>query len=122
MTTPIIDERMLLKVLDCTANYEHVERLQQGALMTIIDAYDREVTRDEFITIIQAFSSLVDSVGRLALLHNVKQFVDHHGQATPADIERAQAGVTEMAQNATKVVAEIVERLRQCPLDEDRIH
>jgi hypothetical protein len=38
MTTPLIDERALVAMLDCTPTYEVVQRLQQGALYTLIDA------------------------------------------------------------------------------------
>lgn len=122
MTTPLIDERALLKLLDCTATYANIERLQQGAIMALIDCYDREITREAFVLAARTTANMIDALARLALLHNVKQFAEKHGKAEPADIALAQKGVNEMLEEANKATIEMVELMRQCPLDEDRVH
>lgn len=120
--TPIIDERALMDALDCRPTYEAVGRLQQAALASLVDCFDRDVTREAFIEACSVTANLIDSLARMALLHNVKQFADTHGSAAPDDIAKAQAGITQMVEQATQATIKIVDLMRQCPLDEDRIH
>ena len=124
MTSPVIDEDVMIEALKEAAPAdigENTKRLRTGAQLLLLDAYDRKVTRDQFIAALGACTSLMDALGRHSMMTNVKDF-EQSGAVTKADIEVTLAGVTKLVQQSTAQCSKMAALVHQCPRDEDRVH
>jgi hypothetical protein len=119
---PIIDEDMVCAALDVTPNRENARQVQSGAFMLVVDAFDRKVTRDQFIATIGAATSLIDAVARVSLMVNVKNHLSNHGMVTTADVETAAHGCMELARQANVECQKMASLIKKCALAEDPIH
>ncbi len=121
-TDPIINEDMLVEALDVTVKSDTIQQVQSGAFMLVLDAWDRKVTRDQFIAALGASQSLVDAVARVSLMMNVKKAHARNGGLSDVDIETALHGCHDTAKTANVECLKMVHLLKQCPLSEDPIH
>lgn len=121
-TDPIINEDMIIEALDCTLTSETIQQVQSGAFMLVLDAWDRKVTRDQFIAAVGAAQALVDAVARVSLMSNVKRCHAGKGGISDVDIETAAHGCMEMAKKSNLECVNMARLLKQCPLSEDAIH
>jgi hypothetical protein len=124
MVSPVIDEKIMLDALTVKhVTGENSRRIQVGASLLLLDAYDRKVTRDQFIAALGAASSLFDSVGRFEMIAAVKSYAKENGNcATLVDIEEALASVTKLVEQFTSQCAKMATLVEQCPKDEDKVH
>lgn len=119
---PLIDESILIEALDVTISSETIQQIQSGAFLLVLDAWDRKVTRDQFIAALGAAQALIDSVARVSLMSNVKRHQARSGAVTPADIESAVHGCMEMAKDSNRECLKMAQLLKQCATKEDPIH
>lgn len=125
MTSPVIDETVMLQALKVpTPGHmsENTLRLRTGATLLLLDAFDRRVTRDQFIAALGAATELTDMLGRFETMLNVKAFLADKGAVTAADVEVTLARVTTKIGIATAQCASMATLVHQCPTDEDRVH
>jgi hydroxypyruvate isomerase len=125
MTSPTIDEDVMMEALKLPTAEElptSAQRLRSGASMLILDAFDRKVTRDQFLAALGAGVSLIDAIGRHQMLLNVKAFHQDKGVVTNVDIETALHSITQIIETGVSQCTQMAELLRQCPLNEDKVH
>jgi len=123
MTTPVIDEELMLKMLaELPAAQAGTARLRTGGAMLLLDAFDRDVTRDQFLAAVGATVSLLDMLGRYEMLNNVKAHYTAKGEVTRVDLEVALADIEKQLQGYTAQCTQMAKLLRECPLDEDKVH
>lgn len=121
-TDPIINEDMLVEALDVTLTSETIQQVQSGAFMLVLDAWDRKVTRDQFIAALGASQAMIDSVARVSLMANVKRAHARNDGLSNVDIETALQGCMDGAKTANVECLKMAHLLKQCPLSEDPIH
>jgi hypothetical protein len=125
MVSPVIDEDVMidtLKQIEPEKLPENTMRLRTGASLLLLDAYDRKVTRDQFIAALGSSLDLVDMLGRFEMMNNVKSFREQAGRVTGADIEVTLASVTSKVNMYTDQCSKMAELVQQCPLSEDSVH
>lgn len=125
MTSPVIDENVMVEALKPAAPEdigENARRLHAGAQLLLLDAYDRKVTRDQFIAAAGAAFFLIDALGRHEMISSVKRFEIDHGIVTKADIEVALAAVVALVQQHAEQCSKMAGLITQCPKDEDKVH
>lgn len=125
MTSPTIDESVMIEALKASSPDqigESARRLHAGAQLLLLDAYDRKVTRDQFIAAIGAACYLADALGRHEMITAVKRFESEHGVVTKADIEVVIASVVTMVQQHSEQCSKMADLIVQCPKDEDKVH
>lgn len=125
MTSPIIDEDVMMEALKAappTAIAEHAGRLRSGAALLLLDAFDRQVTRDQFMAIMGAAIELVDNVGRFQMVHNVKTFMQETGKVGMPDLEVTLTSLVTSVGNCTAQCTQMAKMLQECPRDEDKVH
>lgn len=119
MTSPILDEAVIIDALEhCDNEMKH----GSGLLMLLVDAYDREITRDQFIASVSSAISCADNIGRHSLVCGIKKFLIANSYTiSPADIETAVAQTSDLLKRSTADCLKMARLLAQCPTDEDRI-
>jgi hypothetical protein len=125
MSTPVIDEDVMLQALQMPGAEElsvTAVRLRTGASMLILDAFDRKVTRDQFIAALGAAVSLIDAVSRHEMMVSVKRFEQDKRGVTNADIEVALGSIKQMIEVGVDQCTKMAGLLCQCPLNEDKLH
>ncbi len=63
MTDPVLHEPTIMDTLDCTCEPDNAARLQAGALLSLVDAYDRKLEREAFVVLAGAALALIAEVG-----------------------------------------------------------
>jgi hypothetical protein len=125
MTSPVIDEEImidLLKPVPADQIGQNAVRLRTGATLLLLDAFDRKVTRDQFIAAMGSVVEIIDMLGRYEAFSNVKEFEADKGRVTKVDIEVAIAGTVEKIAVHTEQCAKMAELVHQCALNEDKVH
>lgn len=125
MTSPVVDEDVMVQCLtmpEAAEVTDSVTRIRTGATMLIVDAFDRKVTRDQFLAAIGAAVHLIDAVGKHEMMANVKSFKDAKGEVTNVDIEVALQSILQNIEMGTEQCTKMAGLLKQCPLTEDKIH
>jgi len=118
---PVVDEEFMVEALSTEVSPQTIARLQTGAMLLLIDAYDRKTTRGEFAQIADAAVKAYSQAAKLWLMTNIKAACDE-GYLDPAHVLEAQcaliASVADMTGNARQLAC----LLKQCPLKEDKVH
>lgn len=125
MTSPVIDEDVMMQALQMPGADElavTANRLRAGANLLLLDAFDRGVTRDQFLAALGASSSLIDAVSKHEMMTSVKGFEREKGSVTKVDIEVALTSVRQLIEVGVDQCTKMAGLLRQCPLNEDRVH
>jgi hypothetical protein len=121
MTSALINEEMMVKALSCTARADNETQLATGSLMMLLDAFDRKVTRDQFVAAATAAMTCLDNIGRLCMITAVSDYVRANGGLTLVDIEVARDSATKLLTSSTGQVLKMAQLLTQLPEDGDRI-
>jgi hypothetical protein len=121
MADPLMDEQLILDQLRVEPGYENIAKLQAGALQALIDMYDRKMTRGEFMHCAASAVALYGQTSKLVMLGSVRQAFDC-GDLDIARIVQAEGQLIDLIRRQSGTVAEIVERLRQCPTSQDAVH
>lgn len=122
MVSPILDEDWMITLLKApTTLPDGVDRIQAGAAQALIDMYDRKVTRDVFLEQATPCLALYGQCAKLWVLRNIKAVFDD-GSLDAAAFAKAEAGLTELVMRQSEEIINLVQRLKQCPNDEDRVN
>ena len=119
-TDPLVSEEMIVDCLSVESDGDQPGILQTGAMMAILDAFDRGVERDGFIPILYTGLNLHTSVGRLTTLRSAMQLMD----SNQLSVESLSDALRQMEQYATSqkvALKSLVDRLVQCPRAADPI-
>lgn len=121
MSDPLLDEDGILMLLHAVVSPETTNALQAGAVQTLLDLYDRKVTRAEFCEQGSECLAMYGTVAKLWMLNNMHQVFAEHG-LTEEKFALAEGQLVELIKKQAATLIAQVERLKQCPLSEDKIH
>lgn len=121
MTSALINEEMMLRNLKCEARGEDATRLATGALLVLLDAFDRKVTRQAFVAMATAALTCNDNIGRVCALQAVLDAVGTHGKLSLLDIQLAKSDVDGYLAHSTAELQKAAYLLTQLPEDGDKI-
>src|ERR1700679_3504819 len=121
MSGPILDEDAISGLLKCDASVGNIPRIQAAAIQTLLDVYDRKVTRGEFINMAAACVSLHAQCAKLFMLASIQNaFADQTLDANAFD--SAHDGMTDLISKQMVTVSGIIDRVKECPTDQDPVH
>lgn len=121
MASPLLDEEHIKQLLRAPATLDYINTLQAGAAGTAIDLYDRKVTREEMADGLQRVLVLYAQCAKLYMLASIEDLFKQ-GILTQDSFDVATTGLKSMIQRHAESVIDLVQRLQQCPEDEDKIH
>ncbi len=111
-----------MDTLDCLPVPDNTSRLQAAALLSLLDAYDRRLTRDNFVTLASAALALHTQIGKLYLIDSVRE----NGLIGALDdgvlLSRATAGVRGLATDAHAELFKLMHKVVACPTSQDKVH
>lgn len=121
MTDPVLHEPTIMDTLDCRCNADNAARLQAGALMSLVDAYDRKLTRESFVVLAGAALAMHTQAGKLFMIASVE---DNHrvGVLDELMLTRAVHGVTGLTEKAHTELIGLMEKITMCPTSEHKVH
>jgi hypothetical protein len=120
MADPIISEQSIIGLLDVPASLEAADRLQSGAMLALVDGFDRRIQREPFVRLTAAAMSTHTNLGRLQFLNLIVELAKKQpltaDQLTQAVIEIVAYCETERLSllHQAKLVA-------MCPVSTDKI-
>ena len=121
MASTLLNEDLLAGMLELPSSAEHGVDLRTAALLVLLDAYDRKVTREEFFATAKTAVQLCEMMGRLESVTGI-----HTSQKadtlTSAVLDEALTKITAFAETHRQALVRKVALLRQCPEDENTIH
>ena len=121
MADPILDEDGIIMLLKAPVGYETTNLLQAGAVQALLDMYDRKVTREEFCEHASRCIGLYNEAGKLWMLGNIFEvYLD--GSLDRSKFDTAKASLVELVQRQCETLIDMVQRLKQCPTSQDKVH
>ena len=121
MSSTTLHEELIVAMLGTTPSSEHGENLRTAALMVLLDAYDRKVTRDSFFDTARHALQLNEMMGRLESISGVHASMKAN-LLTAEKLQEAVSVVTGHADTCRKSLIRDMALLMQCPEDEDAAH
>jgi hypothetical protein len=121
MADPHIDEDLMVDLIATNLAPDTVRRLMAGAIMLLLDAYDRKVTRDNFCQIASgavALHSYAAQYGCIVLARALSRSGDLTEQKLTDSVETLRR-LTEDGAEASIIHAR---NLRECPWSDDAVH
>lgn len=121
MAGPILNEDYIKALLSVPVERDSVHRIQDGAVQTLLDLYDRKVTREEFIQNAAPCVLLYGQAAKYWALCTLYEKV--LTDTLEKDEMRAiMEGLRINICAQTAIVADIVDRLKECPRDGEPIN
>ena len=122
MSDPIFDEEAIITALDVNDIDETlVARIQYGATMALVDAYDRKATHQNFVQIAQACLGLYGYAGKLQVVASVRNAY-RNGMLNDENLAVSVENAKTLAEHSRQDVLAIARLLKQCPLSTDKVH
>lgn len=123
-TDPKFDEQMLLSCLEGLPTVENIGSLQSGAMLALIDCYDRKVDREFFGAVAAAALALHTAMGRLYTTAVMKNIVKQpQFKADPdKEMQGIMSSLTDHAAKRQAELSQMVHLLVQCPTGADAIN
>lgn len=112
---------MMLGVLSIAASPEMGERLRQGTLLAVLDAFDRKIQRENFIDILGTALNLDGYAARLILLDNMHQLFKDK-DLTPERFAEAQEGLIKLVDDARMKLYRHMQLVAACPAGDTPVH
>lgn len=122
---PKIHEASLVQMIDCKVGVDCTPRLQAASMMSVIDAFDRQIQRPAFLELMLAAFLLHTQMGKLYMLNEVRvnyNGTDDPGQEFAATLLNTQNDVFKLAVDTHTELAKRVALLVQCPTSQDPVH
>lgn len=121
MPDPQLSEEIIMDALGAIASPVSAERLENGAVLAIVDCFDRRINRDPFITAVTNACMLHDSLGRLHFA-NAMMLMWKQEKLSIEELEKAVKRLTERAEDSRNRLIKEMELVVQCPLEADKRH
>lgn len=118
---PVVDEEFMIEALSTKVSPQTIARLQTGAMLLLIDAYDRKTTRGEFAQIADAAMKAYAQAAKLWLMTNIK-YASDEGFLDKEQVLEAQCALIASVADMTGNARDLACLLKQCPLKEDKVH
>jgi hypothetical protein len=121
MADPVLDEQLIIDLIETKPAADTMNRLRAGALMLVVDAYDRKITRERFLMVAHTAMALHSYASQYTGVDNMQDLF----RAGKLD----DAVLTDALGEATKLLESYIDRalkearlLKQCPLSVDKVH
>jgi hypothetical protein len=121
MVSPRIDESMVLGILDVPVNMNTVPQLQSGAILSTVDAWDRNIQRGPFVDIMAVSFNLHSGAGRLQTMISIRDMLSN-GDLDVTKLDDAIGRLVSATETHRNALLKHMELVSQCPVDEDQIH
>lgn len=121
MGDPFHDPERILYLLNHPICPDNLGKVQGGCTQTLMDCWDREVTRDEFVDMVVPILTLNASCAKLWMLDKIIAPY-REGKLTDEVFQAAIDGLTQMVGENVAACVKIVTRVAECPTSEDVIH
>ena len=119
---------MVIDCLSVLVNPAGMEALQSGALLSIVDSYDRRILRENFVPVASISLGLHTAMGRMDTLLSVRTLISRRGgDRTPEDatlldhIDKALQHLIAYAEGKRSELKQRMELVVQCPTAEDTV-
>ena len=122
MATPLLNEAMIIETLSLPVSADTAPTLCVAAMLSILDGYDREMTRDQYGIIVDAVCKFHDLIGRIAIVNAVRHTMGTADPTVADNLAKAGAELMARAEMTRKQILSKMQLLAECPLDEDPIH
>jgi hypothetical protein len=121
VTDPVLHEPTIMDTLDCRVDPGNASRLQTAALLSLIDAYDRRLTRENFLVLAEAALGMHTQIGKLYMMASV---ADNYNLGVLDDlmVERAVNGTSAMAVKAHDELYGLMKKVVMCPTSDDKVN
>lgn len=117
---PIFDEDM---IIECLEQPQDEQQHGSGVLMALVNAWDRDLTRDQFIAFASAAITCVDNISRHSMITAVQTFLDGNGYVIrPADIDVTMTKTRQMLERSTGNVKALTTAMSQMATAKDPIN
>jgi uncharacterized protein (DUF924 family) len=93
MTSALINEEMMMRNVQADARGDNATRLATGALLVLLDAFDRKVTRDAFVAFATTALTVNDNIGRSCAIQAIIDAAMEHTKLSLVDLQQAKADV-----------------------------
>ena len=125
--SPLVDEQAILAVLSQPCDVLSAEYTRTASVMTILDAFDRRLERDEAIIIFQSAVELNERIREAEMVARVLWDVGHgkykfDPPEASASYETVLKARLEMAETARIRLLTQMTKVAQCPWADDLIH
>lgn len=120
MADPILNESMILVGLSPPASLENIDQLQEASWLSIANAYDRKIERDEFIKLISAAMTMNNNLGRLQVTVRVREMMERN-KLTKENIDAAATQLIGYSEVARLELYRLTELVAQCPTSLDKV-
>ena len=117
----MFDENNIIDLLSMPVNRDNANAMKAGAAQTIVDLYDRKVTREEFCVALEPVLNLYSYIGRLSMLAAIHDTFDKGALTDTAFIE-ANEVIVKLVRAHCQQTVELVRRLKECPTGQDKVH
>lgn len=121
MASPLINEGMILGILDAPPSSETAVSLQTGSLLAILDGFDRQIKREEFVNMSNEAIGLHNACARLDSLASMLRLLKE-GKLDETLLNRAVTNLSKMAEKHRSALQKQMELVAQCPWDDDAKH
>lgn len=121
MADPTIDERMLMDTIDVPVSVSVIERLQSGALMAAINAFDRKLQRGPYIELTASAFSLHTHLGRLHMVARIHELFKQ-GKLTQEKLAEAETGLIGFCESERVSMRNLTGLVAQCPTSNDSVN
>ena len=116
MPSTTLNEPLIVGMLGTSPTAEHGENLRTAALMVLLDAYDRKVTRDSFFDTARNALQLNEMMGRIESISGIHASMGSN-LLTAEKLQEAVSVVTGHADACRKSLLHDMALLMECPED-----
>jgi hypothetical protein len=120
MSDPILDEDEINRLLNRPVRTDNIEEIQQGAIQTIYDLYDRKATREYFSGALTQALILYAQCSKMWMLNSVHTCY-HNGELNEQAFDVTYNQMKQMIEAQQGVVSAVIKDLKQCPTSKDKI-
>jgi hypothetical protein len=117
----LLNERYIKELLRMPPTLSNCDAIQTGAAQTLLDIYDRKVTREEFMAMAGRCLSLYAQCSKMWVLNSIRE-VHLDGTLTDAKFDEANAEIADIIRKMAEQVIEDVKRLEMCPGSKDPVN
>ena len=118
---PLLDENQMLKMLKTAISRQTANEVQAGAVLSVVDAYDRGVDRQTFLRILNEAVMLYDYLGCLSTVGRIQDIFAHNELTSDKITEGINAFATSSTVARDKLL-EVVQLITEMPPSTATIH
>jgi hypothetical protein len=122
MASPLLNEQMIIETLSLPVSSDTADTLCVAAMLSVLDGYDRKMTRDEYGVIVDSTCKFHEMIGRMVIVNLLRGLIGSIDPKASERLAQASLDLTAGAEMLRKQILSKMQLLIQCPWDEDKIH